>query len=188
MQDQSVARPSPMSVTIEPATTDMLDALLAIEQACFSSPWTRKMLSAELSGNPFANFLVARTVGTSSRPAVIAGYFCFWIVFEELRLMNLAVVPEFRRRGVATQLVCAALRMGLAKGATKAMLEVRASNREAQALYWKVGFRQTSTRVRYYVSPEEDAVLMDLIPLRLDAPCLKGQGNHTAPGGTVVAI
>ncbi|MFO0730686.1 MAG: ribosomal protein S18-alanine N-acetyltransferase [Nitrospiraceae bacterium] len=151
-------------------------------------PWTRKMLSAELSGNPFANFLVARTVGFPSTPAVIAGYFCFWIVFEELRLMNLAVVPEFRRRGVARQLVCAALRMGLAKGATRAMLEVRASNQEAQALYRKVGFRQTSTRVRYYVSPEEDAVLMDLIPLRLDAPCLAGQGSHTAPGSTVVAI
>lgn len=49
-----------ISVLIEPATADVLDEVLAIEQACFSAPWTRKMLAAELSGNQFANFVIAK--------------------------------------------------------------------------------------------------------------------------------
>ena len=182
--------PNPLShlILIESATPEMLGEIFDIEQACFSAPWTRKMLEAELSGNPFAHFLVARAADSCSGHARIVGYFCFWVVFEELRLMNLAVVPTFRRRGVATQLVCAAVRMGLEKGAARAMLEVRASNAEAQALYHRLGFRRSSVRARYYVSPEEDAVLMDLIPLRLEAVCREGQAAQINPDSTVVTI
>ncbi len=101
---------APDSVTIEPATADALDEVWAIEQTCFSAPWTRKMLQAELSGNPFANFLLAKCPDPLLGSLVLAGYFCFWILFEEVRLMNLAVLPPFRRQGVATRLVCSALR------------------------------------------------------------------------------
>ena len=80
------------SVLIEPATADVLDEVLAIEQACFSAPWTRKMLAAELSGNQFANFLIAKCPDPLSGSLALAGYFCFWVVFEEVRLMNLAVL------------------------------------------------------------------------------------------------
>jgi ribosomal-protein-alanine N-acetyltransferase len=96
---------------------------------------------------------------------VIAGYFCFWIVFEEVRLMNLAVLPAFRRQGIGRRLLCTALQAGVARGASRAMLEVRGSNHEAQTLYYRLGFRQTATRARYYVNPEEDAVLMEMAPL-----------------------
>ncbi|MBS0170061.1 MAG: ribosomal protein S18-alanine N-acetyltransferase [Nitrospira sp.] len=159
------------SVIIEPATTEALDEVLAIEQACFSAPWTRKMLAAELSGNQFARFLVAKCPDPISGARVIAGYFCYWIVFEELRLMNLAVLSPFRRQGLATKLVCTALRSGVARGATRAMLEVRTSNLEARSLYERLGFCQTATRARYYVNPEEDAVLMELAPLEVSALC-----------------
>ena len=84
------------SVVIVPATAAVLDEVLAIEQACFSAPWSRKMLAAELSGNQFAQFLIAKCPDPRSGALVIAGYFCFWIVFEEVRLMNLAVLPAFR--------------------------------------------------------------------------------------------
>ncbi|MBA5875612.1 MAG: ribosomal-protein-alanine N-acetyltransferase [Nitrospira sp. CR1.2] len=161
----------PDSVLIEPATAEVLDEVLAIEQACFSAPWTRKMLAAELSGNQFAHFLIAKCLDSQSGALVISGYFCYWIVFEELRLMNLAVLPPFRRRGVASKLVCTAIRAGLVRGANRAMLEVRASNREAQALYERLGFRQTATRARYYVKPEEDAALMEMAPLEVSALC-----------------
>ena len=159
------------SVIITPATVEVLDEVLAIEQACFSAPWTRKMLAAELSGNQFAHFLIAKCPDPRSGAFVIAGYFCYWIVFEELRLMNLAVLAPFRRRGVATRLVCTAIRAGVEHGANRAMLEVRASNQEARALYERLGFRQTATRARYYVNPEEDAVLMDMAPLEVSALC-----------------
>ena len=129
------------------------------------------MLAAELSGNQFARFLIAKCPDPRSGAFVIAGYFCFWIVFEEVRLMNLAVLAPFRRQGVARRLVCTALRAGLEQGASRAMLEVRASNQEALALYHQVGFRETARRARYYVNPDEDAVLMEMAPLRLGPLC-----------------
>jgi [ribosomal protein S18]-alanine N-acetyltransferase len=152
---------------IVPATPDMLPALLALEEACFSSPWTRKMLEAELTSNQFAHFLVAKQheePATDATPIII-GYHCFWIVFEELRLMNVAVRESMRRRGVGGALVTEALRMGLEQAATRAVLEVRASNDSARSFYTGLGFVQFSSRPRYYTNPIEDAVLMEMNPL-----------------------
>lgn len=154
---------------IVPATPDMLPDILALEEACFSSPWTRKMLEAELTNNQFAHFLVARKREVSVLPAepMIIGYHCFWIVFEELRLMNLAVRESTRRRGVGGALVTEALRLGVEHAATRAVLEVRASNNPARSLYTRIGFVQIGCRPRYYTNPIEDALLMELHPLAL---------------------
>ena len=129
------------------------------------------MLAAELSGNQFAHFLVAKCPDPLSGSLALAGYFCFWVVFEEVRLMNLAVLSPFRRQGIATKLVCTALQTGMERGATRAMLEVRVSNHEAQTLYHRLGFRQTARRAWYYVNPEEDAVLMEMAPLQVSVLC-----------------
>ena len=152
---------------IVPATSDMLADIFALEEACFSSPWTRKMLEGELTGNQFAHFLVAicrRQSKTKTRPTII-GYHCFWIVFEELRLMNLAVRESMRRRGVGRTLVTAALHLGLEQAATRAVLEVRTSNDAARSLYTHIGFVPIGSRPRYYTNPIEDAVLMEMNPL-----------------------
>jgi ribosomal-protein-alanine N-acetyltransferase len=77
----------------------MLPDILSLEEACFSSPWTRTMLEAELMGNQFAHFLVAMQHWQAAEGLrTIVGYHCFWIVFEELRLMNLAVHESMRRQ------------------------------------------------------------------------------------------
>jgi len=151
---------------IEPATVEVLPDILHIEEACFSVPWTRKMLVAELSGNPFAHFLVAKQapqgeVGSAS----IVGYLCFWVVFEEVRLMNLAVIESMRHKGIAKALVMRALEVGLAQAAIRAVLEVRASNRAAHAFYRGLGFRDMTIRPAYYTNPIEDALLMELDPI-----------------------
>ena len=128
------------------------------------------MLEAELSGNPFAHFLVARQEGEPGASAEpIVGYLCYWIVFEEVRLMNLAVIESMRHRGIAKSLVVAALQTGLAHSAHRAVLEVRASNQAAQQLYEGFGFSQTAVRPKYYANPEEDAVLMELDPIVVKA-------------------
>ncbi|UVT20194.1 MAG: ribosomal protein S18-alanine N-acetyltransferase [Nitrospira sp.] len=152
---------------ILPATPDMLPDILSLEEACFSSPWTRKMLEAELIGNQFAHFFVAVHGGGAEALARVSiiGYHCFWIVFEELRLMNLAVRATMRRQGVGRALAAEAIRLGLEQGATRAVLEVRASNEPARALYARMGFAQISTRPQYYTNPIEDAVLMEMSPL-----------------------
>ena len=168
-------------MTIEPATPECLSEILRIEEACFSAPWTRKMLEAELSGNPFAHFLVSRQEGTHSSSGVIVGYLCYWIVFEEIRLMNLAVIESMRHRGIAKSLVATALQTGISQSAHRAVLEVRASNHAAQRLYKKFGFSQTAVRPKYYANPEEDAVLMELDPLvvtpAVSAAC-HDEGGH----------
>jgi ribosomal-protein-alanine N-acetyltransferase len=159
---------------------------MAIEEACFSAPWTRKMMEAEMSGNPFAHFLVARR-GTAEGgvPAAIVGYVCFWIVFEEVRLMNLAVIESMRRRGIATSLVTAALQAGALQSAVRAVLEVRASNRAALTLYQNLGFHQTGLRPHYYSAPCEDAVLMELAPLEghalMRSPAGDDMGGQPSP-------
>ena len=154
---------------IVPATPDMLPDILALEEACFSSPWTRKMLEAELTSNQFAHFLVARQQEESATKAEssIIGYHCFWIVFEELRLMNLAVRKSMRRKGVGGALIAEAIRLGLEHAATRAVLEVRASNKPARSLYTRIGFVPISRRPRYYTNPIEDAVLMERYPLMM---------------------
>jgi ribosomal-protein-alanine N-acetyltransferase len=163
--------------TIEAATSESLLEILEIEEACFSAPWTRKMLEAELSGNPFAHFLVARRQGGSRVPSeAIVGYLCYWIVFEEVRLMNLAVIESMRHRGIAKSLVATALRTGMSQSAHRAGLEVRASNEAAQRLYKGFGFSQTAVRPKYYANPVEDAVLMELDPIAVE-----GEGSSSAP-------
>ena len=158
---------------IEPATVEALPDILQIEEACFSAPWTRKMLEAELRGNPFAHFLLAKRVPPGDVGAVsIVGYLCFWVVFEEIRLMNLAVIESMRRKGIARALVMQALEMGLAQAARCAVLEVRASSHAAQALYHHLGFRDVSTRPTYYTNPIEDAVLMELDPIAAESGLL----------------
>jgi [ribosomal protein S18]-alanine N-acetyltransferase len=161
---------------IEPATVECLPDILQIEEACFSAPWTRKMLEAELNGNPFAHFLLAKRVSQGQTDTIsIVGYLCFWVVFEEIRLMNLAVIESMRHKGIARGLVKQSLEVGLAQGAMRAVLEVRASNQAAHGLYRSLGFRGGATRPAYYADPVEDALLMELDPIVLEPGRVTGE-------------
>jgi ribosomal-protein-alanine N-acetyltransferase len=92
----------------------------------------------------------------------VIGYIVFWHIANEMHILNLAAAPGQRRQGVAKNLVLAALKRAYQKGATRAFLEVRASNVAAQRLYSKLGFTGTSVRRGYYESPVEDALMMTL--------------------------
>ena len=168
---------------IAPGTIRDLSDIVKVEEACFSAPWTRTMLEAEMSGNQFAHFLVAKHAvegGSSASP--IIGYLCFWIVFEEVRFMNLAVIESMRRRGIARSLVATALQAGASQSAVRAVLEVRSTNEPAQALYHRLGFQRVGVRPRYYTNPVEDAVLMELQPIPSESapwlPAIDQEVNH----------
>ena len=141
-----------------------LDDMVVLETQSFTAPWTRKMFEGELSGNPFARFVLVRERGEQG-PGALAAYLCYWIVFDELRLMNLAVDPSMRRRGLATTLVRHAMREARQAGGARALLEVRASNEAARQLYARLGFREMGSRRHYYSHPEEDAILMAKEPI-----------------------
>jgi ribosomal-protein-alanine N-acetyltransferase len=146
---------------IERATERDLDRILQIEQESFSAPWTRKMFEVELNENPFGHLYTARAATESLKPEIAAGYVCFWVVFEELRLMTLAIDCSARRRGVGTELLRYALVCGRFEGASRALLEVRESNAAALRLYEQAGFCRTAVREQYYTNPREDAILME---------------------------
>lgn len=152
-------------VHIEPATHQAREQILRIEQESFSAPWTQKMFDAELDGNPFSHLYVARSLREGCagiERGEVVGYVCFWVVFEELRFMNLAVERSSRRQGVARELVRHALALGQDRGAARAVLEVRASNEAARCLYEQAGFHQLAARAKYYTNPIEDAILMGM--------------------------
>lgn len=141
-----------------------LDEVLQLEQSSFTEPWTRRMFLGELQGNVFATNLVARagdaSGGVAPSSGMLLGYVMFWVVFEELHIMNLAIRPEARRRGIGWRLITHALSAGELRGARTALLEVRASNVAAIALYENLGFVKKDVRRGYYDHPREDAVIM----------------------------
>jgi ribosomal-protein-alanine N-acetyltransferase len=143
---------------IRPATFADVKAIGDIETLSFPSPWSRWCFYAELT-NPLSTTLVA-TPGAS--PKKIVGYLIFWVAAQEMHILNLAVHPDWRRRGVAKALLNRGLAQAKAEGALVAWLEVRPSNLAALALYESQGFLPAGRRRRYYEDTGEDAVIMAL--------------------------
>lgn len=134
---------------------DELDAVLAIEHASFSNPWTREMYLAELENSGVAFFFLARDPARE-----VVGFCSFWRILDELHINNLAVPPDRRRQGIASALLARVLQEGTRLGATRATLEVRQSNNEARQLYEQFGFTVAGVRRGYYSHPVEDALVL----------------------------
>jgi [ribosomal protein S18]-alanine N-acetyltransferase len=142
--------------TIEPLSSPSeIDAILAIEEASFTSPWTRQMYLAELDNCGVSHFYLAKTALGD-----VVGFCSFWLVLEELHINNLAVLPDYRRSRIATTLLQRVLEDGVRLGARRATLEVRRSNDPARMLYEKFGFSVAGVRRAYYSHPVEDALVL----------------------------
>ena len=124
-----------------------------LEKICFHDPWSLKSITAELA-NPLSLWLVALR-----RDSVI-GYVGSQTVLGEADMMNLAVAPEFRRMGVARELVTMLISQLCSRGTYCLTLEVRQSNKPAIALYHDLGFVQVGRRPNYYHNPREDALIL----------------------------
>jgi ribosomal-protein-alanine N-acetyltransferase len=139
-----------------------LAAVTALEQRCGLSPWGEAGYRKELS-NPQAILLVA-FADEGAEPGLdrraCAGFLAGWVVADEFQLHNLAVDEERRRCRIGSALLAAGLRAARGKGARQAVLEVRASNRAARALYEKHGFGCQGRRPGYYHDPPEDALVL----------------------------
>jgi [ribosomal protein S18]-alanine N-acetyltransferase len=134
---------------------DDLDRVLLIEAVSNPAPWNRDHFMAEL-GSSFSFPLVA-----ISASADIAGFICLMQVIDEGEILELAVSPEFRGRGIGGRLVAGALSLFDSRGATHVSLEVRPSNIKAITLYSGCGFDIAGRRRAYYPDGE-DALLMRL--------------------------
>ena len=133
-----------------------LPRVMEIERAAFSHPWSEDLVRRELS-HEFSTVLLA----TDGPGGPVQGFAVVWLVHDELHVLNVAVAPEARRRGVAGALLDEAEARAGARGARVAMLEVRRSNAPAIGLYRARGYREVAVRPRYYAEDGEDALVMD---------------------------
>lgn len=136
-----------------PLSAEHVEQVAKLEAECFSCPWSERSISSEIK-NPLSYWLVAVDADT------IAGYVGSQSVLGEADMMNIAVSPAYRRKGIAKSLV-ENLILGLQdRGVHCLTLEVRASNAAAISLYDRLGFVQVGRRPNYYSAPKEDALIL----------------------------
>lgn len=141
----------------EVAVMDMLHIkeLALLEKSCFSEPWSEDGFIEELS-NPLAVFKVA--IDTSSNKVI--GYVGMHHILDEGYITNIAVMEEYRRKGVAKKLMKSLFKYAKEKDMSFISLEVRVSNQNAVDFYENFGFKTVGTRKNFYNSPTEDAYIM----------------------------
>ena len=143
-----------MTYNIVPMTSEHLDQVADIERLCFSDPWSRRMLSEHLENECAATLVAQGADGT------VLGYAGLLVVLDEGYITTVAVRPEYRRQGIASELLEVFRRFGEGNHMAFLTLEVRASNDKAISLYLKNGFVQEGRRKDYYKDPREDAIIM----------------------------
>lgn len=144
-----------MSVIITDATEACVPGIAAIEQECFSDPWSEASIRSQLPG-PNHVFLTAMDGDR------VAGYVGLMYVIDEGYISNVAVTSDYRRLHIADRLIQALIQRGRTLDLAFLTLEVRKSNAPAIALYAKHGFVEVGCRKNYYEKPREDALLMTL--------------------------
>jgi [ribosomal protein S18]-alanine N-acetyltransferase len=150
----------PPDFQIRPMVMEDLDAVMEIQRASFKNPWSTELFKRELT-HDWSTILLAEDLGPNGAPRLI-GFLIFWLVHDEVHILNVASSPAARKRGVARTLIQQALDKGRKSACTLATLEVRRSNEPAINLYKSFGFRPVGIRPNYYVDEGEDAIVMVL--------------------------
>lgn len=142
-----------MGMTIIDAEESMIPQLAALEEQCFSMPWTEQQLRSQLP-DASHEFIAAVDGGR------VLGYVGMMFVLDEGYISNVAVSPECRRQGIGDALIAEMDSRAKRRALSFATLEVRESNAPAIALYSKHGYVPVGTRKNYYDLPRENAILM----------------------------
>jgi len=150
-----------MNLDIRRMTVADVPAAHEIDVSSFTLPWPERSLRFEVTDNPAARCWVAEWNGR------VIGILILWLIVDEAHIASLATHPEYRRQGIAKKLLITALDRAYSEGAQAALLEVRAGNAAARAMYHKFGFEEVGLRERYYKDNNEDAILMTLNHLPL---------------------
>ena len=130
------------------------------EQICFSNPWTLGDVE-DVMCNEATVFFTAVDCSYTDEDKV-AGYVGMYRVLDEGQILNIAVLPQYRKMGVGSALLEKIIEFSRGNGITFLTLEVRESNTAARALYEKFGFYQVGIRRDYYTAPKENAILMNM--------------------------
>jgi [ribosomal protein S18]-alanine N-acetyltransferase len=154
--------PPPPPFSFRRMELDDLDRVMEIEKDGFAHPWSAELIRREMA-HDWSTILLATEMrrGPGGLPMEhCLGFVVYWLVHDELHVLNIATALEDRRRGVARELMLEAARRARAAGAVLSTLEVRRSNVGAIALYRELGYRQVGIRPNYYVDEGEDAIVM----------------------------
>ena len=161
-----------MTALLRPTVERDLSRVAQIEKSCFADPWSEESFR-RLIGVPPAIFLVALFPPDEH----ITGYVVAFSVGEEAEILNVAVDPAFRGRGLAGQMLDGALIELGARGVRTAFLEVRESNGAARALYKSRGFMEIGRRSSYYRRPVEDALVLKRSLAAAEGDSRRAQGS-----------
>lgn len=131
-----------------------IPAILQVEHASFSIPWTEDAFFNELQENKFAVYLVIEV------EEKVVGYVGTWIIIDEAHITNIAILPDYRGKRLGEKLLSEMIKTAIQLGAKTMTLEVRISNEVAKQLYRKFGFKDGGIRKRYYTDNQEDALIM----------------------------
>lgn len=131
-----------------------IDAVLEVDIASFSAPWSKEIYEQEVNHNHFAHYFVIE------QDHEIIGYVGLWIVEEDAQITNIALLPKYRGYKIGEKLFGFAMQFALQQGASRLSLEVRVSNTIAQNLYKKFGLVEGGIRKKYYPDNGEDALVM----------------------------
>jgi len=146
---------APQPVDIVALDRADIDAVMEIERLSFPSPWSREAIIEEL-GRAWARLDVVRDGATGT----LAAFANYWLVADELHILNIATHPQWRRQGHATRLLAHMIDVARAVPCRLMTLEVRRSNVSAQRLYRRFAFRSVGVRPNYYAEDQEDAIVM----------------------------
>ncbi len=148
MNAEGVAR-----VSVADMSPDHIDAVMEIDAVAYPGPWTRAVWERELT-DPGRTHVVALADG------VLVGHAGTMRVLDEIHITTVAVTPDRRGEGIASELLLNLLDSAVAAGIVSATLEVRAANRDVQRLYSRFGFVPAGVRRGYYSNPADDAIIM----------------------------
>ncbi len=146
---------------LRPLQLDDLDDVLVIDRLSLPTPTKAAVYRYELAQNKLAHYQALAVVGNGRMPTLI-GFAGYWRMGDEIHVSMIAVHPDWRGRGLGELLLLNQLFDAAAMNADQVTLEVRASNKVAQALYAKYAFVEVGRRPRYYKDTGEAAVLMTL--------------------------
>ncbi len=141
-----------MSDEVYPLGTSDVDALIELEKLCFDYNWTREQFLMGLERG------IYKILGIKN-DGILSGYIAFSLIEDEMEILNLAVHPSYRKKGLATLLLQRAFEICIKKGIAKSFLDVKISNTAAIGLYKKFGYNKIGVRKKYYPDTKEDALL-----------------------------
>ena len=136
-----------------PMTAEDVEYVARLERESFSEAWSQNLIQSGLDSR-LDTYFVYKSGGW------VLGYGVIRILADEGEIQRIAVYPQYRRRGIARELMDAMVSFARMRGVRAIALEVRESNEGARRLYGFYGFRQEAVRKGYYRSPAEDAVIM----------------------------